>query len=60
MKIASLCIRCLAAFIVSLATTIAAHAEERAIAKQVVVKAPVEAVWNAWTTTTCAFSRCSR
>ena len=26
-------------------------AEERAIAKQVVVKAPVEAVWNAWTTT---------
>lgn len=26
-------------------------AEERAIVKQVVVKAPVEAVWNAWTTT---------
>ncbi len=26
-------------------------AQERAIVKQVVVKAPVEAVWNAWTTT---------
>jgi len=26
-------------------------AEERAVVKQVVVKAPVEAVWNAWTTT---------
>jgi uncharacterized protein YndB with AHSA1/START domain len=29
----------------------AAAAEERAITKQVTVKAPVEAVWNAWTTT---------
>jgi uncharacterized protein YndB with AHSA1/START domain len=28
-----------------------AAAEERAITKQVVVKAPVDAVWNAWTTT---------
>lgn len=26
-------------------------AEERAISKQVVVKAPIDAVWNAWTTT---------
>ena len=51
MKLASLCIGCLTAFIVSCAAPIAAHAEERAIAKQVVVKAPVEAVWNAWTTT---------
>jgi uncharacterized protein YndB with AHSA1/START domain len=33
----------------SLTTCVAA--EERAIVKQVVVKAPVEAVWNAWTTT---------
>jgi uncharacterized protein YndB with AHSA1/START domain len=28
-----------------------AMAEERALSKQVVVKAPLEAVWNAWTTT---------
>jgi uncharacterized protein YndB with AHSA1/START domain len=28
-----------------------AAAEERAITRQVVVKAPVDAVWNAWTTT---------
>jgi uncharacterized protein YndB with AHSA1/START domain len=51
MKLASLCIGSLAALVMSWGTPLAAHAEERAIAKQVVVKAPVEAVWNAWTTT---------
>ena len=51
MKLSSLCSGCLLACIVSCAAPIAAHAEERAIAKQIVVKAPVEAVWNAWTTT---------
>jgi uncharacterized protein YndB with AHSA1/START domain len=51
MKIASLCAGHLAALIVSCATPLTAHAEERAIAKQVVVKAPIEAVWSAWTTT---------
>ena len=28
-----------------------AHAEERALHKEVIVKAPIADVWNAWTTT---------
>src|ERR1700681_3477050 len=42
-----------AALLLAIATSLGtcAVAEERAISKQVVVKAPVEAVWNAWTTT---------
>lgn len=37
--------------LVGLAVSTWVVAQERAIVKQVVVKAPVEAVWNAWTTT---------
>ena len=51
MKPAHACIACFAALAVSCGTLLAARAEERVIAKQVVVKAPVDAVWSAWTTT---------
>ena len=39
------------ALMCALALTTCVAAEERAVSKQVTVKAPVEAVWNAWTTT---------
>ncbi len=41
----------LGAMVCALALTTCAAAEERALTKQVTVKAPVDAVWNAWTTT---------
>ena len=41
----------LGALACSLALSTCAAAEERAITKQVTVKAPVDAVWNAFTTT---------
>lgn len=39
------------AMVCALGLSTCAAAEERAISKQVIVKAPVDAVWNAWTTT---------
>lgn len=41
----------LGAMVCALALTTCAAAQERMISKQVTVKAPVDAVWNAWTTT---------
>jgi uncharacterized protein YndB with AHSA1/START domain len=46
MKIVSL-----GAMLCALALTTCAAAQERMISKQVTVKAPLDAVWNAWTTT---------
>jgi uncharacterized protein YndB with AHSA1/START domain len=46
MKIASM-----GAMLLALALTTCAAAQERMISKQVTVKAPLEAVWTAWTTT---------
>jgi len=40
----------IAVFAIGLALASASHADERAIDAQVVVAAPIEAVWQAWTT----------